>query len=47
MLKLTLRSFGAMLIRQFKVKPGVSMLQRDDGTVTENDTDIAKLLNDY
>ena len=29
------------------VKPGVSMLEREDGTVIENDADIAKSLNDY
>ena len=30
-----------------KVKPGVSMLEREDGTVVEYDVDIAKSLNDY
>ena len=46
MLNLTPRSFGA-INQTTKVKPGVSILQRDDGTITENDNDIAKLLNDY
>ena len=30
-----------------KVKPGVSMLEKEDGTAIENDVDIAKSLNDY
>ena len=30
-----------------KVKPGFSMLEREDGTVIANDVDIAKSLNNY
>jgi len=30
-----------------KVKPCIGMLERKDGTTTNNDTEIATILNDY
>ena len=41
------KKFWSYVNQTTKVKPGVSMLEREDGTVIENDVDIAKLLNDY
>ena len=41
------KQFWAYVNQTAKVKPRIGMLEREDGTTTDNDTEIATMLNDY
>ena len=41
------KKFWSYVNQTIKVKPGVSTLEQEDGTVIEKDADIAEALNDY
>ena len=45
--KVNPKKFWSYVNQTIKVKPGVSTLEREDGTVIEKDADIAEALNDY